>query len=61
MRTSKRNLLRRTAAVLSLALMIGTSAAEQSAEDLLSVFTLTHGSRESRKIAITMDDVYEPE
>ena len=30
-------------------------------EDPLSVFTVNHGSRNSRKIAITMDDVYEPE
>ncbi|MBP5727193.1 MAG: polysaccharide deacetylase family protein [Clostridia bacterium] len=61
MRTSKRRLPRLLAAVLCLILLISTSAAEESAEDLLSVFTLNHGSRESKKIAITMDDVYEPE
>ncbi len=61
MKTSKRFLPRLTAAALCLILMISSSAAEQSAEDLLSTFSLRHGSRESRKIAITMDDVYEPE
>ena len=61
MKTSKCRLPRLLAAVLCLMLLISTSAAEQSAEDLLSVFTLNHGSRESKKIAITMDDVYEPE
>ena len=61
MKTSKGFLLRLTAAALGLLLMITTSAAEQSAEDLLGVFTLNHGSRDSKKIAITMDDVYEPE
>ena len=30
-------------------------------EDPLAVFTVNHGSRNSKKIAITMDDVYEPE
>ena len=61
MKTSKRLLPRLAAAALCLALMISSSAAEQSAEDLLSVFTVNHGPRDSRKIAITMDDVYEPE
>ena len=61
MKTSKRFLPRLAAAALCLALMISSSAAEQSAEDLLSTFTLNHGSRESKKIAITMDDVYETE
>ena len=61
MKTSKGFLPRLMAAALGLVLLIGTSAAEQPAEDLLNVFTLNHGSRDSKKIAITMDDVYEPE
>jgi len=44
----------------------GTSETEEKAEpteeeDPLAPFTLNHGSRKSRKIAITMDDVYETE
>ena len=61
MKTHKRLLPRLAAAALCLALMISSSAAEQTAEDLLSVFTVNHGPRDSKKIAITMDDVYEPE
>ena len=61
MKTHKRLLPRLAAAALCLALMISSSAAEQTAEDLLSVFTGNHGPRDSKKIAITMDDVYEPE
>ncbi len=61
MKTSKRFLPRLAAAVLCLALVISSSAAEQLAEDLLGTFTVNHGSRESKKIAITMDDVYETE
>ena len=61
MKTSKRFLPRLAAAVLCLALVISSSAAEQPAEDLLGTFTVNHGSRESKKIAITMDDVYETE
>ena len=61
MKTSKRFLPRLAAAALCLVLMVSSSAAEEPAEDLLSSFTLNHGSRESKKIAITMDDVYERE
>lgn len=61
MKTSKRLLPRLAAAALCLVLMISSSAAEQTAEDLLGVFTVNHGPRDSKKIAITMDDVYEPE
>ena len=63
MRTSKRFLPRLAAAVLCLALSLTavSSVADQSTEELLSVFTVNHGSRDSKKIAITMDDVYEPE
>ena len=61
MKTSKRVLPRIAAAALCLALVFSSSAAEQTAEDLLGVFTVSHGPRDSRKIAITMDDVYEPE
>ena len=61
MRTNKRFLPRLAAAALCLVLLISSSAAEQTAEDLLSVFTVNHGPRDSKKIAITMDDVYETE
>ena len=61
MKGNKRFLPRLAAAVLCLILVISSSAAEQSAEDLLSAFTVNHGPRDSKKIAITMDDVYEPE
>ena len=63
MRTSKRFLPRLAAAVLCLVLSVTavSSVADQSTEELLSVFTVNHGSRDSKKIAITMDDVYEPE
>ena len=61
MKTHKRLLPRLAAAALCLVLMISSSAAEQTAEDLLSVFTVNNGPRDSKKIAITMDDVYEPE
>ena len=61
MKTNKRLLPRLAAAALCLVLMISSSAAEQTAEDLLSVFTVNNGPRDSKKIAITMDDVYEPE
>ena len=61
MKTSKRLLPRLAAAALCLVLVISSSAAEQSAEDLLSVFTVNHGPRDSRKIAITMDDAFETE
>ena len=61
MKTSKRFLPRLAAAALCLALTVSSSAAEQSAEDLLGVFTVNHGPRDSKKIAITMDDVYETE
>ena len=61
MRGNKRFLPRLAAAVLCFILVISSSAAEQSAEDLLSAFTVNHGPRDSKKIAITMDDVYEPE
>ena len=61
MKTSKRFLPRLAAAALCLALMVSSSAAEQSAEDLLGVFAVSHGPRDSKKIAVTMDDVYETE
>ena len=54
--------LRRLAAVLlGLILLISSSVAEKSTEELLGSFVINHGSRESKKIAITMDDVYERE
>ena len=53
--------MKRLAAVLlCLCLLYGAAAAE-GAEDLLKDFMLFHGSRDSRKIAITMDDVNERE
>ena len=61
MKTSKRFLPRLAAAALCLVMAISSSAAEQTAEDLLGVFTVNHGPRDSKKIAITMDDVYETE
>ena len=61
MKRNKRFLPRLAAAALCLILAVSSSVAEQSTEDLLSVFTVNHGSRESKKIAITMDDVYETE
>ena len=59
-RTNKR-LRRLAAALLVLALLFSSSVAEKSTEELLGSFVLNHGSRESKKIAITMDDVYERE
>ena len=54
--------LRRLAAVLlALTLLVSSSVAEKSTEELLGSFVINHGSRESKKIAITMDDVYERE
>ena len=61
MKTSKRFLPRLAAAALCLVLMLSSAAAEGAGDDPLSVFTLNHGSRESKKIAITMDDVFETE
>ena len=52
------------AALLGLCLCLLLSAAfadEPAAEDPLALFTLNHGSRGSKKIAITMDDAYETE
>jgi len=60
-RASRRILPRLAAAALCLALLVSSSAAEKSAEELLGSFTVNHGSRDSKKIAITMDDVYERE
>ena len=51
-------------AALLLALIMGMSlvtAAAEGAEDILKPFVLNHGDRNSRKIAITVDDGYEPE
>ena len=61
MKTNKLRALRLAAAALCLILTVSSSVAEQPAEDVLGVFTLSHGSRESKKIAITMDDAYETE
>ena len=60
-RAAERRVRRLAAVLLVLALLVSSSAAEKSAEELLSSFTLNHGSRDSKKIAITMDDVYERE
>ena len=60
-RAAERGLARLAAVLLVLVLLVSSSAAEKSAEELLGSFTLNHGSRDSRKIAITMDDVYERE
>ena len=61
----KRNkiLPRLTAAALCLALLacLSAGAAAETTEDLLKEFRLRHGSRDSRRIAITMDDVFETE
>ena len=46
---------------LCLLFLLSASAAEQSAGDPLASFSVRHGSRDSKKIAITMDDIYEPE
>ena len=50
-------------AALCLALLAGMagSAAGEATADLLKEFRLLHGSRDSKRIAITMDDVYERE
>ena len=62
MRTSKCSAFRHLlCAALCLGLLFSAAAAETAEEDPLSVFILNHGSRESKKIALTMDDVYEPE
>ena len=61
MRTNK-ILPRLTAAALCLVLLLGLSAAAaETTEGLLKEFRLRHGSRESRRIAVTMDDVFETE
>ena len=61
MRTNK-ILPRLTAAALCLVLLLGLSAAAaETTEGLLKEFRRRHGSRESRRIAVTMDDVFETE
>ena len=56
--------LKRWAAVLTAFVLMAagiSAAAAGAAETGLEEFPVKHGSRESRKIAITMDDVNEPE
>ena len=62
MNRNKRILPRLTAAALSLALLFSAScAAGETNGELLKDFALRHGSRDSARIAVTMDDVYETE